>query len=250
MRIQYISDIHLEFFKVLPKQIVRPVADILCLAGDIGYPFSSLYTNFLKQVSRDFKKVFLITGNHEYYSMGANKGHDMAEIDDKITNLIKDNYLYNVTYLDNSFEDYNGYRFVGTTLWTCLNSPQTYINDFHTIPEMTEELYNTMHEISREFLQTDIIIKSPLPVIVMTHHLPSYSLISDKYKADKYTAYNQFFASGCEDLFAPTIKAWIYGHTHSENKQYINGIEFVCNPLGYPGENKKEYVKDVCLYLE
>ncbi len=67
MRIQYISDIHLEFFKVLPKQIVRPVADILCLAGDIGYPFSSLYRDFLKQVSRDFKKVFLIAGNHEYY---------------------------------------------------------------------------------------------------------------------------------------------------------------------------------------
>jgi predicted phosphodiesterase len=250
MRIQYISDIHLEFFKHLPKQFLRSDADILCIAGDVGYPFSSLYSDFLKQVSQDFKKVFLIAGNHEYYSAGANKGYDISEIDEQINSIINENHLHNVTYLDNSHEDYNGYRFVGSTLWSRLNSPQKYINDFHLIPEMTEELYNILHQISREFLQSDIVVKSPLPVIVMTHHLPSRSLIDEKYKTNKYNDYNQFFASECEDLFAPTIKGWIYGHTHSENKQHINGIEFVCNPLGYPGENKRENVQGVCLNLQ
>lgn len=250
MRIQYVSDIHLEFFKHLPTQLIRPAADILCLAGDIGYPFSPIYTKFLKQVSSDFKKVFIIAGNHEYYAAGANKHHDMSEIDDKIEQIIKDNNLYNVSFLDNSYEDYNGYRFVGSTLWSSLNSPQRYINDFNLIPEMTEELYNMLHVISREFLKSEVVTQSPLPVIVITHHLPSYSLINEKYKTSQYASYNSFFASDCEDLFVPTIKGWIYGHTHSENKQHINGIEFVCNTLGYPGENKPEYVQGVCLTLE
>jgi len=35
------------------------------------------------------------------------------------------------------------------------------------------------------------------------------------------------------------IKCWIYGHTHSPLNNLINNIPFLCNPIGYPGENSK-----------
>ena len=59
MKIQYISDIHLEYLSEIPK--INPVGDVLVLAGDIGHPFSSIYINFLIDVNNKFKKVFLIT---------------------------------------------------------------------------------------------------------------------------------------------------------------------------------------------
>jgi len=35
------------------------------------------------------------------------------------------------------------------------------------------------------------------------------------------------------------IKCWIYGHTHTPSNVIINGIPFLCNPIGYPDENSK-----------
>ena len=62
MKIQYISDIHLEYQSTLPN--IDQISDILVLAGDIGFPFSFLYKEFLIDMNKKFKKIFLIAGNH------------------------------------------------------------------------------------------------------------------------------------------------------------------------------------------
>jgi len=74
MKIQYFSDLHLEFFtqKKLDKlfKIIEKKASILALCGDIGYPEQLLYEQFLSRLSAmDYKKIFIISGNHEYYKM-------------------------------------------------------------------------------------------------------------------------------------------------------------------------------------
>lgn len=35
------------------------------------------------------------------------------------------------------------------------------------------------------------------------------------------------------------IECWIYGHTHTSSNVIIDGISFLCNPIGYPNENSK-----------
>ena len=60
--------------------------------------------------------------------------------------------------------------------------------------------------------------------------------------------YNQWFYSDMDYLknnmknimknIMIKIKAWLYGHTHRPSKQVIKGIHLLCNPIGYPGENK------------
>ncbi len=230
MRIQYISDIHLEFLSALLKQKrFSPKADILCLAGDIGYPGSPIYRQFLKSADSQFKKVFLIAGNHEYY-----KAASMDAVHQQINEICSG--LKNTSFLDNSYEDYESVRFVGTTLWSKIPaSPSVLINDFHEIGEMTPSLYNELHLGACEFLESSDVQESPHPVVVISHHLPSFELIDPKYA--KYAAYNCFFASDCSRFFKAPIRAWIYGHTHSAGDTVRDGIRFVCNPVGYPQEN-------------
>lgn len=237
MIIQYISDIHLEFYKKIPEDLITPKAEILCLAGDIGFPYSDIYEEFLIKVGKDFKKVFLINGNHEYYKTQGNTYHTMEEIENRISQIIVENKLYNITYLDNSYEDYNNYRFVGSTLWSKCEVPivEHCINDFRAIKEMTVSLYNELHSVCREYLSSCDITESPYPVIVLTHHLPSHKLIDEEYKNHKHL--NKYFASHSEDLFSTKIKVWIYGHTHKCSRKIWKDIKFICNPLGYPEEN-------------
>ena len=238
LRVQYISDVHLEFRKNVAFEPCHG-ADVLCLAGDIGYPFSSRYEDFLKDCTANFKKVFLITGNHEYYQIGQQRKKSMEEIQQRIEEIIQKPGLNGVvSFLDNSYEDYCGVRFAGSTLWSRLaaDSDTTGFNDFYQIGELNIRLYNELHSCARDFLSSPDIVESPLPVCVMTHHLPLMELIDPKYREGRYKKYNQFFASDCSDLIPPSVRAWIYGHTHTPNSTFRNGVRFVCNPVGYPGE--------------
>lgn len=231
MQIQYVSDIHLEFLKTIPN--IVPKAKILVLAGDIGYPHQQLYTTFLQDVSSKFEKVFLITGNHEYYTQGQ---QSMEQVDDTIEKIIEEKSLHNTSFLNYDYEDYEGYRFVGLPLWSKIQNPSYLINDFVAIQAMTTELYNELHAVGREFIE-DMLTNSTLPIIMITHHMPSYKLIDPIYTTPKMAPYNQCFASHCDDLIKDPIKAWIYGHTHKPSITTINHVQLLCNPKGYPGEN-------------
>jgi predicted phosphodiesterase len=269
MKIQYISDIHLEFYKPhkVAKRILKNInpnedVKICILSGDIGYPFQPVYEEFLIFMNSKFEHVFLITGNHEYYQFGKNKGKTMKEINDKIQEIIEVNKLNNVHFLNNStydliYED-NGidnggnghdgnnnktYRFIGTTLWSKLFLPQYMINDKINIAEHDFESCNKWHQDNVTFLKTEIdkcnLDDNKIIPIVITHHLPSYSLIDEKYKDTYRSYYNQSYASNCDDLMKNSnIKCWFYGHTHTGSVQTINDVICAANPIGYPDENK------------
>ncbi len=244
MRIQYISDIHLEFMSKPPK--IKATAEVLCLAGDIGYPFSGIYREFLKQMNTDFKKVFLIAGNHEYYKDKKYGEASMEIINSMIQSIIINHKLTNVTFLNNSYEEYNNILFVGSTLWSKIPSANMndicLMNDFKQIEGLTYDTYNLLHIQSCQFITDTLslvekgeLYTNPTKKIVMiTHHLPSFNLIDEKHT---YSDTNCFYASKCDAYFVEPIKVWIYGHTHTPNKTIINNIKFVCNPKGYPSEN-------------
>jgi predicted phosphodiesterase len=243
MKIQYISDIHLEFLSSIPK--IDQIGDVLVLAGDIGHPFSDIYKDFLIDMNKKFKKVFLITGNHEFYFIEKDR-RTMEEIDDKIKYIINENNLNNITYLDDSYEDYEGVRFCGATLWTKIINKQYINNDFKFIKDMSIEFRNELFNNSYEFIN-GVINNSNLPIIIITHHLPSYDLINQVYRTNEFENFTQCYASDCSKLFKDPIKIWIFGHTHKECDTEINGIKFLCNPIGYPNENK---IMDYCKVVE
>jgi predicted phosphohydrolase len=241
MKIRYLSDIHLEFIQ--PQKLKRLVLDqivpaddseICVLAGDIGNPYSINYDLFMKFVSSHFVKTFVIPGNHEYYQ----KEKTMEE-----TNLFMEEYFkqyQNISFLLNRCEQYGDYTFVGSTLWSYIKDPTFQINDVYNIPNFDYIKYNELNQVCVKFLEE--AVGSNEKCIVITHHLPSKQFIDHKYNTIKDKPYQQWFYSDM-DLFIHTyhnkIKFWFYGHTHTPSTHKINDISFLCNPIGYPGENNK-----------
>ena len=264
MKFQYISDIHLESMNNNDYnqflQLFQPSAPILILAGDIGNPYQPRYHEFLQYINNKYEKIFLITGNHEYY------GNEIGATRQYLQELIK--LFPNIIYLENNYYDYQNYRFIGTTLWSLITNPLYEINDTKYIHYLDINLYNKEHQQAKEFLETTLEMtmkeyqnqqssssssltqsdqqqfasntSSIQKCIIITHHIPSYDLIHPKYLLPPYQNYNQWFATNLNSLlekYHSIINCWIYGHTHTALIKYLYEVPYLCNPIGYKGEN-------------
>ena len=146
--------------------------------------------------------------------------------------------FHNISFLNNTYEIYNTYCFIGTTLWSKISNPEYKINDVYNIPKFDYIEYNRLNMLSVNFLEDTL--QNNEKCIVITHHVPSSSLIDVKYKTQQMLPYNQWFYCDLDNLITrqkDKIECWIYGHTHTSSNVIINGIPFLCNPIGYPNEN-------------
>ncbi len=238
MKIRYLSDLHLEFIETnkiddFIKQIPSGIDEICVLAGDIGNPYKSNYDIFMNFISKNFKKTFIIAGNHEYY----NKKKTIKDVNEYMKDYFQK--FNNISFLNNNYEIYNDYCFVGTTLWSKITNPQYEINDVYKIRNFNYNEYNKLNMLSVKFLEDTLLNNEKC--IIITHHMPSESLIDIKYKTTTMQPYNQWFYCNMDELIETNknkIKCWIYGHTHEASNVMINGIPFLCNPIGYPNENQ------------
>jgi predicted phosphodiesterase len=238
MKVRYLSDLHLEFIK--PDKIenfiqqIPPGNDEVCiLAGDIGNPYQTNYDIFMNFISQNFRKTFIISGNHEFYSR--------TKTVQETTEFMKEYFtkFKNITFLSNGYEVYDNHCFIGTTLWSKIVNPQYEISDVYEIPNFDYIEYNRLHMLSVAFLEDALQMNENC--VVITHHLPSSSLNDAKYKTQQMLPYNQWFCCSmdeCIERNKSKIKAWVYGHTHTPSSTVIHGVPFVCNPIGYPSENK------------
>ena len=238
------SDIHLEFCKEYSmKDHVNSKEDInLIIAGDIGYPESDYYKNFIRRCSKLYNNVFVIAGNHEYYKKSVEETNILL---DNFYDNLKNENINNVFYLNNKMIQHNGIYIIGSTLWSYVDetAKSAPINDYRQIKDFTFDINNNMYQENYKFIDTSIkyVKEMNAKCIVITHHLPSFELIEDKYK--EYGDMNKFFASNSHELIREPVLYWIYGHTHSSYQTQINNVKLMCNPKGYIGElsryNKK-----------
>jgi predicted phosphohydrolase len=251
LNIRYLSDLHLEFIKPnkiekFIKKIPSGIDEICILAGDIGNPYQSNYNMFMEFISKNFKKTFVISGNHEYY----NKTKTIQETNTFLTEYFEK--FDNISFLNNNYEKYENHCFIGTTLWSKITNPSYEINDVHNIPNFDYKQYNILNTNSVDFLKDSL--QNNDNCIVITHHMPSSSLIDIKYKTEKMLPYNQWFYCDMDGLIETNkdkIKCWVYGHTHTPSYSIINGIPFLCNPIGYPNENNKiDFQKNIIIGVE
>jgi len=214
--LQVCSDIHLDYGDIKPSDfpnIVKPAADMLILAGDIGNPFSELFEQFISYCSLRFKYVLYIAGNHEYYK----HKQSIAQTNQQIYGVIQK--FTNVHFLNNQIFEYEGIAFIGTTLWSNIGEEMGpgdlyYMNDFRTISGFSSRVSNYLFKSNVSFI-TSALDKYE-NCIIITHHAPSMKCISEEYLGDKL---NCCFATDLEHLFEhPHIMGWIYGHTHHNYK--------------------------------
>ena len=241
MRIQYISDLHLE--RLIPRDVanlvakIRPVSrvDVLVLCGDIGNPYHPSYTDFMSKMNHTFAKTFVIAGNHEFY------GNEVVSTRQHMKRIFDGDDFPNITLLDNTTETYMDHTFVGSTLWSHISNPNYKINDVFSIKDMTIDLYNQLHQDNRDFISRELD-QTRCPAIMLTHHVPLFELTANKYRTPTMEPYHQWFSANMTDVILPhqdRIRGWFYGHTHLPSSVIVHNVPFHCNPVGYEYENDR-----------
>jgi len=234
-KFRLISDLHFEtnamnnIRKIISKLSMyntEKPTEYLILAGDIT---NLKHTNKLEYFLNSldcYKKVFYILGNHEYHGISDKK--DKKHIPDMYRNVVSK--FPNVVLLeDESYKISDDVNIFGTTLWyDILIDKENCASDKNASDKNTseKELIMEKHTYSKEKIRN---LSQDSQNIIITHHIPSLSLIHKKYKNYSPNGY----ASHCEDVFNSSIKKWCYGHTHTVDNNIYNGIEFICNPQGY-----------------
>jgi predicted phosphodiesterase len=251
MLLQYISDIHLECHdkqdkgNLSPEIFLKPAAPYLALCGDIGIPDLKAYSVFLEWCSQNWQQVFLVAGNHEYYNFRVKPSKSMKEKKEKIKEIC--DKLPNVHFLDcaSFWLEEEKVRILGCTMWTnihdsVLDLAAIQMNDTRQIvlthgrqafPEDLREI----HLKEKAWLEAEIAKCQAAneKCIVLTHHLPSFQLINEKYEGHYL---NSCFASNLHALIQKPVCAWLCGHSHTGKDMYINQVYCSLNPFGYPGE--------------
>jgi predicted phosphodiesterase len=248
IQFQYFSDVHTEMLKSNPKKIlkldIQPLAPYLILAGDIGDPFSQVYYDFLEMLAKKFEKIFLISGNHEYYETNCARHlliyekEWMDKVDEKIRAVC--DAIGKVVYLQDEVYDMEGsdISIFGATFWSDIRSEERMnilysLMDYQKIPGFDIGKGIAKHKRSCGLLERHIAERSDRRFIVISHHLPSYELIDDRYKR-MCMCINSAYATDIAVAAHPNIVAWVAGHTHIP----IQKRKFYVNPIGYPGEDK------------
>lgn len=245
VRVQYASDLHLEYPRnreFLTLHPIVPVGDILILAGDIvsdkhREKIEPLYAEWRTQ----FKYIISIPGNHEFYGGNAGEAYPGFE-----AILAPNHFLVN-----NRTLVLDGVRFIASILWTEIPPEMTKrleraSNDYRQIKfskqgteaaNLTAAEVNEFHRLSREFLATEL--KTPFAgrTVVVTHHVPSYSLLG--FAAYYSDVLKYYCASNLNKLIKDTsADYWIFGHFHQTVEKKLHGTAFVSNPLGYMTEEQ------------
>jgi predicted phosphodiesterase len=169
-----------------------------------------------------------VRGNHDYY------GRDWEKPD-----------------VDVHHDACNGVNFLFTTLWTDFNrnAPEAHhvvarcLMDYQAIRGFSTKKAYEAHLYHKAFIET-MSSRGRVDVIV-THHRPSMRSIHGQYIKGKSAfelLLNYGFASNLDDLVERSrAKLWVHGHTHCRFDYMIGNTRVLCNPLGYPGENRLPY---------
>ncbi len=245
MRIQYASDLHLnDYPSTTPfSEFLTPSAPLLILAGDICPVEHPLYADFLRWCSRNWSQVLVISGNHEYFI------EQIPQSIDQIDRCIVDhtNRLPNVMFLQGGDSVViRGIRFVGATLWSSIDPAiadeventkgdfvNTYMGNRHTTVQDLRLLHNQHSQTIR-----NVLSKSNEPVVMITHHLPSYFLVSPEYMNDRKVSCYASHDDTILDTYKSKIRVWICGHAHRSGEwtHPTSGILCTMNCRGYASQ--------------
>ncbi len=257
MKIQIVSDLHLEFSDINIQN--QTGADVLILGGDIlvaekltkpNSEYGMRFRDFLKRVSFQFPHVIYVAGNHEFYDSG------------KFFQTIDDLREYfstqhnNIYFLERDTKIIDDVVFVGGTLWTDMNKfdPMTLhavrdmMNDYRAIrndrngfiplkPADTCE----RHRLTRDYIKHIVGEHKDKQCVVVGHHSPSYQSIHPQYASEHLM--NGAYHSDLSEIMLdnPQIKLWTHGHTHHTFDYKIGECRVICNPRGYESYSWKEH---------
>lgn len=250
MKIQYCSDLHIEFpenKEYLQSNPLKPEGDILILAGDI-VPFRIMddHGDFFDYLSDNFKYTYWVPGNHEYYY------YDIT----KKSGLLNEKIRKNIFLVNNISIIHKDLKLIFTSLWTKITPVNQQIikrrmSDFHVIDFNDESLkpiqYNQFHEESLKLLKQELKKTESEKVIVVTHHVPTFFNYPEIYKGD---ILNEGFGVELFDLIEKSnINYWVFGHHHYNTNAFtIGNTKLLTNQLGYVSRDEHQLFRSDAIF--
>lgn len=240
MKIQLLSDLHLEF-QHYPYS--ETDADVVVLAGDINIKKRGL--SWIEDHIKG-KPVIYIMGNHEYYN-GA-----YPKVFRETKELAKNTDIH---VLENDRVTLDGITFLGCTLWTnfsLLEDPriagyfcQQKMNDYKKIrlwprySKLRSIDVALIHKKSMSWLGKELASCDCDKTVVVTHHAPSIqSLPLHRHEEELSAAY----ASDLDDFILTHQPAyWVHGHIHHSSDYRIGKTRVLSNPKGYPDDPNEDF---------
>ena len=246
IRIQYVSDLHLEFpqnRQWLTKHPLEVTGDILLVAGDTAYldlPDSKSDTysayQFWDWASKNYSQVIVSFGNHDFYGY-----YDLATM----SNGFRKEIRHNVHAYYNSVVHLDGIDIIVSTLWSKIKPYDAFlteknVSDFYRIKynghRLTADDFNLEHERCLAFIQQAISESDAEKIIVVTHHVPTQLCTAAEFIESPI---NGAFTVELVDFIADSrIDYWIYGHSHRNIKAQIGDTLIMSNQLGYVSDNE------------
>lgn len=246
MKIQILSDLHQEFHRdkrVLEEKDI--VGEVVLLAGDITAGSRSI--EYLKEYDVD---IYSVLGNHEFY--GRHWKHAVEEY-----KMIFANSNVHVME-DECITVKDKFILIASTLWTNFVAPmsqsvtptfevepgwehqaffcQQMMSDFGAITALNVSAWEERHNRSREFIRLALSSNRDkgLPMVVMTHHAPSFQSTHPQYKDSPINGGFSVNLDWMIEEYQPAL--WIHGHHHTSSDYNIGQTRIICNPRGYPNE--------------
>jgi len=229
LKLQIASDIHYDHFPSNANSPIKPVGDVLILAGDTAANPEMMYA-FLCRFKYAIP-IIAVLGNHEYFFTEFNTGHFSYR---KVLEMFNKRN----TLLQCSTMTIDDVTFIGATLWS------TYAGGTHLGACMRgawelssgslnpEEVVKEHHSMTR-FIEEAVMsakIKGNKTVVI-THHTPSFRCGHPSFAA---SAINGLFHNDM-DNFVEKVNPdlWICGHVHDSIDLMIGDTRVVGNPHGY-----------------
>ncbi len=261
MKIQFVSDLHLEFAenrRWLDDNPLEVTGDILLIAGDTAYldiPESgrnsySQYA-FWDWAAEHYGQVIVCFGNHDFYGY-----YDLSTMQDGYCKQIRPNvhaYYNKVIHLraeggltsnsDNgltSNSDSGLIDIIVSTLWAKIEPHNAFltehnVSDFYRIMynshRLTADDFNAEHERCLAFVKKAVEESKSATKIVLTHHVPTQLCTAEEFRG---STINGAFTVELGNYIADSdIDYWIYGHSHRNIDGHIGKTKVISNQLGY-----------------
>lgn len=227
MKIQFVSDLHLDFHNPVPP--LADEVDVAVCAGDLA-PVETGAVFYLAKEWAKARHILYVPGNHEYCGADIDAARATLWTDFKVDPAIPMKVAMWVAGKSN--DDFRGAIQNGRNRFTPAESCRR-------------------HVVEREFIE-DALGRTSLtgePTVVITHHAPTPRSIAARFVGNFLTP---CFASDLEPLierYQPSV--WSHGHMHDAVDICIGRTRVLCNPQGYyPERDRGGFELQLCVHIE
>lgn len=253
MKLRVLSDLHIEINGEPDFPDVE--CDGVVLAGDTGTGLSGIHWALRRFPGVPVVYVF---GNHEYY------GQNFFRLQRKAAEAA---HGTNLTVLENTSVEWQGWRIFGATLWTdlaVLGDPESAVhslsgpqgmNDYRRIrydfggkfPKLRP--MHTAREHRRTLEALNGFLNEGGQRLIITHHAPSARSLPEEDRLDPCAP---GYASALDAIVSASgARVWIHGHIHQSVDYSIGATRVLSNPLGYSklGSSNPHFQADFLIEL-